>query len=234
MDELVQDTHFHSTRSRATARFVREGDVEICNNEALAYIPFDEPDEFNLLDEEYKQVAMKFVSDNVRVWAQGAEQGGNHGVREVLEQELQVQYSALPDLQGWIEKKSPTFARGWQKRWVVVRDYNLFYGKSRADIVDTKDEQQRQQFRNAIPLLVVQYIVATDHSRSGRKFEIVARDPRTGDRRHYQWRAATREECEKWVSGLNEHKKLLAARLQFLAMNDAGGGGGGAGAVHDK
>merc|ERR1712176_1609090 len=33
-------------------------------DEADAYVPFDEPDEFNLLDEEYKKLAMKFVSEN--------------------------------------------------------------------------------------------------------------------------------------------------------------------------
>lgn len=220
---------------------IRIENNKVAEDEALAYIPFDEPDEFNLLDEEYKQLAMKFVSENDDFISEamvGSADGFgvniNHQLlaREVMDQELKMKTEALPDLQGWVEKKSPNFVRGWQKRWVIVREFNLFYGKSKADISDTSNEQQREQFRNAIPLLVVQYIVATDHSRSGRKFEIVARDPRTGDRRHYQWRASSREECEKWVSGLNEHKKLLAARLQFLAMNDAGGAG--VGAMYDK
>jgi len=200
--------------------------IPVIGDEADAYIPFDEPDAFNLLDKEYKKLAMKFVSETDNfISAQSIDammeaKGGvdvNLMAQEVLSHELQQKQEKLPDLQGWIEKKSPTFARGWQKRWVIVREYNIFYGKNKTDIKDTKNEIERKKFLNAIPLLVVQYIVATDHSRSGRKFEIVARDPRTGDRRHYQWRASNREECDKWVHGLNAHKKLLAARLQFLA-----------------
>ncbi len=197
------------------------------NDEADGYIPFDEPDEFNLLDYEYRKLAMKFVSENDNFIINSQTISNidsistnidlNLMAQEVLSQELQRKQESLPELQGWIEKKSPTFARGWQKRWVIVREYNIFYGKNKTDIKDTKNEKERKKFLNAIPLLVVQYIVGTDHSRSGRKFEIVARDPRTGDRRHYQWKAATREECDKWVNGLNEHKKLWAARLQFLA-----------------
>jgi len=198
------------------------GKNQSIEDEADAYIPFDEPDEFNLLDQEYKKSAMQFVSENDNFMTSDLlklkDGDVNLMAQEVLSQELQRKQEKLPDLQGWIEKKSPTFARGWQKRWVIVREYNIFYGKNKTDIKDTKNEAERKKFLNAIPLLVVQYIVATDHSRSGRKFEIVARDPRTGDRRHYQWKAATREECDKWVRGLTQHKKLLAARLQFLSQ----------------
>jgi len=70
---------------------------------------------------------------------------------------------------------------------------------------------------NIIPIIVVQYIVATDQSQTGRQFEIVARDPRSGDRRHYQWRASSREECQRWVEGLEKHKKLQNAKLKLMA-----------------
>eukprot|EP00484_Ammonia_sp_Unknown_P011213 CAMPEP_0197075134 /NCGR_PEP_ID=MMETSP1384-20130603/211455_1 /TAXON_ID=29189 /ORGANISM="Ammonia sp." /LENGTH=1305 /DNA_ID=CAMNT_0042513977 /DNA_START=28 /DNA_END=3946 /DNA_ORIENTATION=- len=196
-------------------------------DEADAYIPFDEPDEFNLLDEEYNKQAMDFVSlkdDNLISSADIDDENltdVNMMAQNLLSRELADKEAGLPDLEGFLQKKSPTFGRGWQKRWVIVREYNIFYGRQKCDIKDIQDKAQTKKFLNAIPLLVVQYIVATDHSRSGTKFEIVARDPRTGDRRHYQWKAASREECDKWVHGLNTHKKLLAARLQFLANTGA-------------
>lgn len=203
--------------------------MDVCNvngvpvtDEADAYIPFDEPDEFNLLDEEYKKLAMNFVNEETAFMMESCKVHNgdvNLMAQQVLQRDLDLRGQKLPELKGWIEKKSPTFARGWQKRWVIVKKFNIFYGKTQADIKDPDDAEERQKFRNAIPLLVVLYIVATDPGKTGRKFEIVARDPRTGDRRHYQWRAATREECDKWVNGLNAHKKLLAAELQFRALH---------------
>ena len=48
------------------------------------------------------------------------------------------------------------------------------------------DKNEHKKFLNAIPLHVVQYFQQTDDNKTGgRRFEIVARDPRTGDRRHY-------------------------------------------------
>lgn len=82
------------------------------------------------------------------------------------------------------------------------------------------DKNEHKKFLNAIPLHVVQYFQQTDDNKTGgRRFEIVARDPRTGDRRHYHWRAATREDCKRWVTGLEQHQKVLRAKLTWLASN---------------
>eukprot|EP00486_Rosalina_sp_Unknown_P013095 CAMPEP_0201588912 /NCGR_PEP_ID=MMETSP0190_2-20130828/160303_1 /ASSEMBLY_ACC=CAM_ASM_000263 /TAXON_ID=37353 /ORGANISM="Rosalina sp." /LENGTH=310 /DNA_ID=CAMNT_0048041951 /DNA_START=172 /DNA_END=1101 /DNA_ORIENTATION=- len=74
-------------------------------DEADAYIPFDEPDEFNLLDEEYKKSAMKFVSEKDafnNYQSMDALNGDvNLMAQEVLAQELSVKEAKLPDLQGW-------------------------------------------------------------------------------------------------------------------------------------
>ena len=122
----------------------------------------------------------------------------------------------LPNLQGWIEKtSSPVFRRGRQNVWVIVRDYSIFYGKKECDINDTQNinERERKQFMNIIPLLVVQSIVAD--SISNRQFKIV-QCAINGDKKHHQWETTTKEECDKWINGLNEHKTSLEARLKFV------------------
>ena len=44
-------------------------------------------------------------------------------------------------------------------------------------------------------------------------------DSKTNEKRHFEWRTETREECEKWVEKLEQHRKTLLAKRQFLARN---------------
>ena len=78
---------------------------------------------------------------------------------------------------------------------------------------------QLSKFSNVIPLSTVQYVVQTDIHKTGRKFQIVGRDSRTNEKRHFEWRANTRQECEKWVNDIDQHRKTLLAKRQLLARN---------------
>ena len=75
------------------------------------------------------------------------------------------------------------------------------------------------KFTDVIPLLGVQYVVCTDIHKTGRKFEIVGRNSKRNEKRHFLWRASTRDECEKWVNDIEQHRKTLLAKTLLLARN---------------
>eukprot|EP01083_Nonionella_stella_P079451 218029_1 len=136
-----------------------------------------------------------------------------------MSESLQKSQKELPRLEGFLYKKSPAFHRGWQKRFVIVRDYNLFYSPDRVTF-NSDSDMDSSKFSNVISLLVVR-CVREIKSKGGpsRRFEIKARDPRSGDLRIYQWRASTLEECESWVDGLNQHLDLLHSMMRWAALN---------------
>ena len=115
------------------------GTIDINDNiNSDGYIPYDEPDKYNLLDAEYKRYAiqlnhnyMPFVSDI----------DSKQMTQEILYSELKDKQRKLPKLQGWMDKKSPSFARGWQRRWVRIKDYNIFYGKKKIIIKDPSNPE---------------------------------------------------------------------------------------------
>ena len=75
------------------------------------------------------------------------------------------------------------------------------------------------KFANVVPLATVQYVVQTDIHKTVRKFQIVGRDSKTNEKRHFEWRADTRESCEKWVHDIEQYRKTLLAKRQLLARN---------------
>lgn len=123
----------------------------------------------------------------------------------------------LIELSGWLEKQSPSLHARWQKRWVVVVEHTLFYWKEKV-AVGSKAEAEKTDHLNKISLFLVDKIVKDDNDKKGRKFEIVARDPRSGERRNYRWRCENQKLCGTWVEGLQAHKEQAMSELKMGVM----------------
>ncbi|MES1915444.1 MAG: hypothetical protein MHM6MM_007388, partial [Cercozoa sp. M6MM] len=67
----------------------------------------------------------------------------------------------LPELRGWLLKKSPRKLAGWQKRWVAVSQYNVFYSPREVEILTASDGVEFGC--NCIPLMVVERICCAKH-----------------------------------------------------------------------
>lgn len=123
----------------------------------------------------------------------------------------------LPLLHEWLDKQSPALHARWQKRWVVVVDHTLFYWKEKVAVGSAK-EAEKTGHLNKISLFLVDKICKDDNDKKGRKFEIVARDPRSGERRNYKWRCENQNLCNKWVDGLKAHKEQAMSELKMGVM----------------
>jgi len=138
--------------------------------------------------------------------------------KENIVQEVLNRRNELPILHGWLEKLSPALHSRYQRRWVAVVDYTIFYFKEECNIASREDAEQHG-YLNMLPLTTVARIVKDDKAKRGEKFEITARDPRTGDFRHYKWRCTDKDLCDYWVQGLVQHKDQALSELKMGARS---------------
>ncbi|ETO26529.1 hypothetical protein RFI_10609 [Reticulomyxa filosa] len=118
----------------------------------------------------------------------------------------------LPQLSGWVTKKSGGKIGRWQKRWLVVRPTHLLWSKKVEEIDNPLDVKERRKFQNCVPLLQVNEVKKVN-STKGRKFSVVT------VARVYAFRAPSKEERDQWVAGLNAHLQALQHTMTFLAGN---------------
>jgi hypothetical protein len=131
----------------------------------------------------------------------------------VVAENLRQTRNNLPKVSGYLQKKSPTMLRGWQKRFFWVKDFKLFYAPNEVDTNSiVEDEKMTEKGWNAISLVTVHSISAK--SEDG-EFQIRARDPRTGQMRNYGLKADSNSERDRWVRDLNTHRDHLLTTLRW-------------------
>jgi len=138
--------------------------------------------------------------------------------KENIVQEVLNRRNELPNLQGFLEKLSPALHSRWQRRWVAVVDYTIFYFKEEC-YINSREDAEEIGYLNMLPLTTVERIVKDDKAKRGEKFEVTARDPRTGDFRHYKWRCKDKDLCDYWVQGLVQHKDQALSELKIGARS---------------
>jgi len=124
----------------------------------------------------------------------------------------------LPLLHGFLEKLSPAIHSRWQRRWVAVVDSTIYWFKEEVNVLSSEDAE-KHGYLNKLRLTTVARVAKDDKAKRGEKFDITARDPRTGDMRHYKWRCRDVEMCNYWVCGLNQHKDQNIAELKMGVHN---------------
>jgi len=133
---------------------------------------------------------------------------------------IKRQFDALPILEGYLEKYSPHLFAGWQRRWVVVRDYYLFWAKKEVVLENNSSplkENNKEKFVNHIPLLTVQKILPD--AKDPNKFVITGQDRKSGGVREYVWRIpSTHGQSERmtWIGGLQKHIDHLQLCMQWI------------------
>jgi len=137
-----------------------------------------------------------------------------------IAKELKEQQEKLPLLVAHLEKKSPSGFQMWQKRYVAVYDYNVYYSRDpiTAELVEQVDQTNANPKASihCLPLVVVNAIFDVPRSR---EFCVQARDPHSGKLRDYRFRAPTEREKSVWVKGLNDHRSHLLAMLRWVSLN---------------
>eukprot|EP00475_Leptophrys_vorax_P025345 TRINITY_DN35515_c0_g2_i1.p1 TRINITY_DN35515_c0_g2~~TRINITY_DN35515_c0_g2_i1.p1 ORF type:complete len:618 (-),score=178.08 TRINITY_DN35515_c0_g2_i1:739-2592(-) len=133
----------------------------------------------------------------------------------VIAENLKQNKDSLPELKGYLQKKSPTMLRGWQKRYFWVKDFKLFYAPTEVEMNSIDEEKMSEKLGwNSISLVTVHSISAKPDSADG-EFNIRARDPRTGQMRNYVLKADTNIDRDRWVRGLNTHRDHLLSTLRW-------------------
>jgi hypothetical protein len=133
----------------------------------------------------------------------------------VIAENLKQTKDSLPDVKGYLQKKSPTMLRGWQKRYFWVKDFKLFYAPTEVDMNTVDEEKMSEKLGwNSISLVTVHSISAKPDSTDG-EFIIRARDPRTGQMRNYVMKADSNGDRDKWVRDLNTHRDHLLSTLRW-------------------
>jgi len=135
--------------------------------------------------------------------------------------DIRDQFDELPVLEGYLEKKSPSKYAGWQKRWVVVRDWVFYWAKKEVDVGKKHSSltpKQKKQFVNHIPLMLVKSV--TVGPKEG-QFTIVAQDRKNGQVRNYTWRVLSSQGSKArkaWIDGLERYRSNLQLCMQWLSM----------------
>ena len=144
-----------------------------------------------------------------------------------MDREMQLRNEGLKLklMAGWLEKRSPTYLMGWQKRYVAVTDFNMYYASFKFDCPFPSDPEQNKALLsqlNCVPLLVVKSIAArTFKSKESDdfSFEVQARDSKTGELRDYLFRANNAKVRDDWVASMNEHRDYMMKMLQWTALS---------------
>jgi len=134
---------------------------------------------------------------------------------ENLEQEL-------PTLKAWLYKDSPARLKGWQRRYVAVLGFNIFYSKQYVPAGSAQEAVDHEM--NFIAMNVIKSIhKAPVHPTKNPErviFEIEAKQYRADGSwfmRTYRFKADNPVQCVKWVEGLNQYFQ----RLQNLLSSDS-------------
>jgi len=133
--------------------------------------------------------------------------------------DIRDQLEELPVLEGFLEKMSPSKYAGWQKRWVVVRDWVFWWSKKEISVdKSTMTSEQKRKFVNYIPLMLVKAISVD--SKDG-QFTITAQDRKNGQIRNYTWRVLSNRGSkarEVWTEGLEKYRSHLQLCMQWISM----------------
>ena len=137
-------------------------------------------------------------------------------------QQIQEQKSSLPQLEGWLEKKSTSMARGYQKRWVAVSGSYILWSDWQRDIAETDvtSSKERKKWNNSINLMSIKDVQAVKEGKTQRKFKILMDTSdlkkNKNKRKEYLWRCANKEDRDLWVDGLKKHIHHLKSMLSYL------------------
>ena len=85
----------------------------------------------------------------------------------------------------------------------------MLWSKQQRDTQHPTDPKERAKFQNSITLLTVKKVRAVNTKRK-RKFDIVT------PAKIYHFKCATKEERQRWLSGLKMHLEVLAESMYFL------------------
>jgi len=77
-------------------------------------------------------------------------------------QDLQQNVHQLPQLHGYLEKKSGRRFGGWQKRWFIVKRTHLLWSKKEQYIENPLDITERRKFQNSLTLLQLSKVHAEE------------------------------------------------------------------------
>ena len=124
----------------------------------------------------------------------------------------QDRYVDLPELSGWMEKKSASMMKTWQKRWVIVRRTHMLWSKKRQDTQNPLDPKERHKFNNSMTLLTIKAVRPVS-SRRKRKFDVITPS------KTYHFKCSTAKQRELWLHGLQLHLRLLAESMKFLRQS---------------
>ncbi|ETO25653.1 hypothetical protein RFI_11487, partial [Reticulomyxa filosa] len=126
-------------------------------------------------------------------------------------QEMQQSIHQLPQLHGFLEKKSGKRFGGWQKRWFIVKRTHLLWSKKEQYIDNPLDIKERRKFQNSLTLLQLSSVVV-DSSDKKKQRQFIVESPR----KKYFFRAKNITERDLWVNGLQLHLKALAESMNFI------------------
>jgi len=132
-------------------------------------------------------------------------------------QQIQDNKDNLPILEAWLEKKSTSMARGYQRRWVIVRGSHLLWSDIQRDIKNPKDAKERRKFNNSINIMSIKDIQPVTKGKTQRKFTlIVGTSGIKNKRKEYLWKCATKEDRDFWVKGLQKHINHMKSVVAYL------------------
>eukprot|EP01084_Bolivina_argentea_P156665 273030_1 len=129
-----------------------------------------------------------------------------------LFKETANKYIELPELNGWMEKKSASGFKSWQKRWIIVRKTHILWSKVMCDTQNPLDPNERKKFNNSITLLTIKDVRAVS-SKNKRKFDIITSS------KIYHFKCKTSQQRNLWLNGLQLHLNILAHSMKFLRQS---------------
>lgn len=119
-------------------------------------------------------------------------------------------------MEAWLEKKSTSITKNWQKRWSIVRGSYLLWSDIQRSIKDPKNPKERRKFNNSINLMTITDVSPVTKGKTQRKFTITVGGGGKNKRKEYLWKCATKEDREYWVNGLKKHINHQKSIISFL------------------
>lgn len=134
-------------------------------------------------------------------------------------QELQTMKESLPNPRGWMEKKSPDYFAGWQKRFVLVsEDHGVCWAKEEFGVWDPTNKKtvfNAEDVKNKVPWIAISSVRKITEGKYQRKFQISGRDTITGDMRDYLWKAEDQASRDQWVKDINAWLTYFKTSLAY-------------------
>merc|ERR1712129_94547 len=127
---------------------------------------------------------------------------------------MQKEYVDLPEFSGWMEKKSASGLKSWQKRWIIVRRTHILWAKTMIDTANPLNPKERKKFNNSMTLLTIKEVRPVNSKRK-RKFDIIT------PAKTYHFKCQTAEQRDVWLNGLDAHMNALSASMTFLRKSIA-------------